>query len=96
LSSHAVVKRNMLCLSAEAVMTEQKFRVGQLVRFRGNGRTDATHLYQVVHAIPATPESELQYRLRGIYEWHERVAVESQISRAVKVSLGTASGAGMT
>ena len=76
-------------------MTEQKFRVGQLVRFQSDGRTDASDLYEVVHVIPATPESELQYRLRGIYEWHERMAVERQISRAVKVNPGTASGAGL-
>lgn len=73
-------------------MTEPKFRLGQLVRLR---RGDETHaeLYQVVHVLPATPERELQYRLRGIYEWHERVAGESQLSRAVQTEPGGATRA---
>jgi hypothetical protein len=64
-------------------MTEHKFRVGQLVRLQRGDTTSAADLYQVVHLIPGTPERELQYRLRGIYEAHERMAVEGQISRAV-------------
>jgi hypothetical protein len=67
-------------------MTEHKFRVGQLVRLQRGDTTSAADLYQVVHLIPGTPERELQYRLRGIYEAHERMAVEHQISRAVQTS----------
>lgn len=72
-------------------MTEHKFRVGQLVRLSRDDVTNTTDLYQVAHMLPTTPEGELQYRLRGIYEWHERMAVESQISRAVRINLGSAS-----
>lgn len=76
-------------------MTEQNFRVGQLVRLQRGDGASGTDLYQVVHVLPASSQGELQYRLRGIYEWHERVAAESQISRAVKINPGTASGAGL-
>jgi hypothetical protein len=77
-------------------MTEHKFRVGQLVRLQRGEATSATDLYQVVHLVPGTREGELQYRLRGIYEWHERMAVERQISRVVQTSPGSsATGTGL-
>ena len=76
-------------------MTEHKFRVGQLVRMNRGDDTKETNLYQVVHMLAATPEGDSQYRLRGIYEWHERIAVDSQISRAVQVNLGSAATAGL-
>jgi hypothetical protein len=77
-------------------MTEQKFRLGQLVRLSRGDETNAISLYEVVHVLPATPKSELQYRLRGIYEWHERVAIESQLSRAVQTNSGGATGTRLT
>jgi hypothetical protein len=76
-------------------MPDDKFRVGQLVRLRQHGSTSKTELYEVVHILPETLEGEPQYRLRGIYEWHERTAVARQISRAVRINAGKASGAGL-
>jgi hypothetical protein len=73
-------------------MTEHKFRVGQLVRLSLGDETTATDLYEIVHVLPASPDRELQYRLRGIYEWHERVAAGRQITRAVQANRGGATG----
>ena len=74
-------------------MTDHTFRVGQLVRLRQHGASSATDLYEVVQILPATLDGDCQYRLRGIYEWHERTALAREISRAVRINTERAGGA---
>lgn len=75
-------------------MTDHKFRIGQLVRLQRGDATSASALYQVVNILPETPDGEHQYRLRGLYEPHERMVTERHMSRAVQIKAGL-SGAGL-
>ena len=61
-------------------MTQATFREGQLVRLRLDQHTGLPDLYQIVSILPVASNGDLQYRLRGIYEAHERMAAEHQIS----------------
>ena len=62
-------------------MTELRFRVGQLVRLQ-QVQIGAPDLYEVVTLLPVTANGDLQYRLRGIHEPHERIVGTHQISSA--------------
>jgi hypothetical protein len=57
-------------------MTQATFREGQLVRLRLDQHTGPPDLYQIVSILPVASNGDLQYRLRGIYEAHERMAAE--------------------
>ena len=63
-------------------MTEARFRLGQLVRLRVGKALDAPDLYQVVHILEEPSRADVQYRLRGIHEPHERHVRDHQISPA--------------
>jgi hypothetical protein len=63
-------------------MAEERYRVGQLVRLRVGMTLDAPDLYQVVHILDEPSSGDVQYRLRGIHEPHERHVRDHQISPA--------------
>jgi hypothetical protein len=63
-------------------MSEGRFRVGQLVRLRVDKALGAPDLYQVVHILEEPPSGDMQYRLRGIHEPHERHVRDHQIRPA--------------
>ncbi len=60
-----------------------KFDVGQNVYFRpaGRGLQAASGAYRIVQRVPAVG-SDLQYRIKSVRESHERMAMESQLTRA--------------
>ena len=60
---------------------EHKYGVGQLVRFNRGLRSAADGDYEVCGQLPDSA-GELQYRIRSRNEMHERVASESELSRA--------------
>ena len=67
---------------AELVMTEHKFKIGQLVYFQPGSPDHARPgPYQIVRRLPES-EGEFHYVIRSTYEDHERVARESQLTRA--------------
>jgi hypothetical protein len=63
-------------------MIEERFRVGQLVRLKVSKALDVPDLYQVVHVLREPSSADVQYRLRGIHEPHERHVRDHQISPA--------------
>jgi hypothetical protein len=63
-------------------MAEERYRVGQLVRLKVGTTLDAPDLYQVVHILEGPSSGDVQYRLRGIHEPHERHVRDHQISSA--------------
>jgi hypothetical protein len=63
-------------------MTHSGFRVGQLVRLKAVNALGAPDLYKVVHILDVPPGEDVQYRLRGIHEPHERLVRNHQISPA--------------
>jgi hypothetical protein len=64
-------------------MTEGPFRLGQLVRLKGYAKAQsAPDLYQVVGILETPPSGDVQYRLRGIHEAHERHVGDHQITPA--------------
>jgi hypothetical protein len=65
-------------------MPHSKFRIGQLVRLQLDQGIGAPDLYQVVRILTGSSSGDLQYRLKGIYEAHERMVTEHQISPATK------------
>ena len=60
---------------------EHKYGVGQLVRFNRGLGSAADGDYEVCRQLPDSA-GELQYRIRSRNETHERVARESELSRA--------------
>ncbi len=66
-------------------MAEYKFKIGQVVYFRPQGSTLPLSAppgrYQIIRRLPAT-EGEFQYVIRSADENHQRVAKESELSRA--------------
>ena len=66
-------------------MAEHKFKIGQIVHFHPKKLTfqvDApSGPYQITRRLPAT-DGEFQYVIRSAYEDHERVAKESELTRA--------------
>jgi hypothetical protein len=65
---------------------QHKFRVGQLVRLHSDASITASGLYEVVRLLPSTANGELQYRLRGVHEPHERIAAQHRLSSATNPS----------
>jgi hypothetical protein len=65
-------------------MTEYKFKIGQLVYFqpKGAGQSRASGPYQITKRLPAREDGELQYQIRNAVEDHNRVARESELTRA--------------
>ena len=66
-------------------MTEQKFKIGEMVYFRPKNLEHPSDAqpgpYQILRRLPATEEGEFQYRIRSTFENHERVATESELFR---------------
>lgn len=61
-----------------------KFKVGQTVRFKPDtwhSRNSLPGSYEVRRQLPER-NGELEYQVKGANEPHERVATESQLSRA--------------
>ena len=61
-----------------------KFKIGQIVYFRpksGSQSFAPSETFQITARLPKH-EREFQYRIKGAYEEHERVAVESAVSRS--------------
>jgi hypothetical protein len=77
-------------------MTGHQFRVGDLVRVwvsvsvrPGEGVVDATAkdhisgIYEVIHLLPASPNGEPRYRIRGCSGQGECVVQKSQLASAI-------------
>jgi hypothetical protein len=66
-------------------MTEHRFKIGQVVYFHPKKSKLAAGApagpYQITRRLPAIDE-EFQYAIKSAYENHERVAAESELSRA--------------
>ena len=74
------------CQLARCLVTEHKFRIGQLVYFhpKGTGRSQvdaAAGPYQITRRLPAADDGEFQYEIRSAVEDHNRVARESELAR---------------
>ena len=68
-------------------MTEHKFKVGQLVYFHpkavGRAQLDAVPgPYLITKRLPAAEDGEFQYEIRNTLEEYNRVARESELTRA--------------
>jgi hypothetical protein len=75
------------CQLTRCLVTEYKFRIGQLVYFhpKGMGRSqvDAVPgLYQITKRLPAAEDGECQCEIRNTLEEYNRVARESDLTRA--------------
>jgi hypothetical protein len=67
-------------------MAEHKFKIGQLVHYYPNkfGRASihlASGLYQIIKRLPSA-NGEPQYEIRNTLEQYDRVARESELTRA--------------
>jgi hypothetical protein len=67
------------------VMTECRFRVGQLVRLQ-HAKIGAPDLYEVVSLLSVAANGVSQYRLRGIHEPHERLVGAHEIRSATSLA----------
>jgi hypothetical protein len=66
-------------------MAEQRFKIGHLVYLRPNSRlaTGApSGPYQITKRLPES-DGEFQYAIKSAFEDHERVALESDLIRAL-------------
>jgi hypothetical protein len=69
-------------------MTEHKFKIGQLVYFHHKGAVrpqfDAVPPgpYKITRRLPAAEDGEFQYEIRNTLEEYNRVARESELTRA--------------
>jgi hypothetical protein len=68
-------------------VTEHKFKIGQLVYFHPKGAVrpplDAVPgQYQITKRLPAARDGEFQYEIRNNLEAYNRVARESELTRA--------------
>jgi hypothetical protein len=73
------------CQLARCLVTEYKFRIGQLVYFhpKRTGRSQvnaAAGPYQIVQRLPAAEDGEFHYEIRSAVEDHNRVARESELT----------------
>jgi hypothetical protein len=78
------IRKWEVALSAERVIGH-KFKIGQIVHFRPKSRSQSfapSQPFQITARLPKN-DGEFQYRIKGAYEEHERVAVESELSRAL-------------
>jgi hypothetical protein len=66
-------------------MPGHKFNIGQIVELAPSvQRSAAAGLYQVTKCLPESDSAgEYQYRVKSINEPHERVARESELSKAL-------------
>ena len=72
---------------ARCRVTEHKFKIGQLVNFHPKGarraQLDAAPgPYQITKRLPAAEGGEFQYEIRNTLEEYNRVARESELTRA--------------
>ena len=68
-------------------MTEHKFKIGQLVYFHPKGavrsQLDAVPgSYKITRRLPAAENGECQYEISNTLEEYNRVATESELTRA--------------
>ena len=68
-------------------MTEHKFKIGQLVYFHPKRAVQlqldaAPGPYLITRRLPATQDGECQYEIRNTLEEYNRVARESELTRA--------------
>jgi hypothetical protein len=65
-------------------MPAHKFHVGQIVELASSGqRWAAGGVYEVTKRLPQSETSgEREYRIKSVHEPHERVARESDLSKA--------------
>jgi len=64
-------------------MTQHRFKIGQVVYFRPKkSRTQPTApsgAYQITKRLPAA-DGEYQYAIKSMYEQHDRIASESELT----------------
>ena len=75
------------CQLTRCLVTEYKYRIGQLVYFhpKGTGRSHVDAVpgpYQITRRLPAADIGEFQYEIRSAVEDLSRVARESELTRA--------------
>jgi hypothetical protein len=69
-------------------LAEHKFKIGQLVYFKPEkllgrpARDLGPGPYQIIKRLPATQDGEFQYTVRSKFEDQQRVARESELTRA--------------
>jgi hypothetical protein len=66
-------------------VTEYKFKIGQLVYFHPKVRPQLDVVpgpYLITRRLPATQDGECQYEIRNTLEEYNRVARESELTRA--------------
>ena len=65
-------------------MTGHRFKIGQLVRHYPKRRVsiDVSGLYQIIKRLPPADDGECQYEIRSTLEQHNRIARESELTRA--------------
>jgi hypothetical protein len=68
-------------------VTEHKFKIGQLAHFHPKGakraQLDAAPgPYLITKRVPAAKDGEFQYEIRNTLEEYNRVARESELTRA--------------
>lgn len=63
-------------------MSDHKYKIGQAVNFAPGRRSmiASSREYKVVRLLPAE-NGQLQYRIKGIAEAFERIALEAELSR---------------
>jgi hypothetical protein len=69
----------------ECLVTEYKFKIGQLVYFHPKVRPQLDVVpgpYLITRRLPATQDGECQYEIRNTLEEYNRVARESELTRA--------------
>jgi hypothetical protein len=70
---------------ARCRVTEHKFKIGQLVYFHPKVRPQLDVVpgpYLITRRLPATQDGECQYEIRNTLEEYNRVARESELTRA--------------
>ena len=63
-------------------MSAHKFRIGQIVTYRPDQRsqdTPAGGVYMIIARLPTSTDGQFEYRIRNLNEQHERVAKESEL-----------------
>jgi len=70
---------------ATSLMTEHKFKIGQIVYYHPDKSGPHVYapsgLFQVTRRLPAK-DAEFQYWIKSTFEDHDRVAKESELTRA--------------
>ena len=70
---------------ARCRVTEHKFKIGQLVYFHPKVRPQLDVVpgpYLITRRLPAAEDCEFQYEIRNTLEEYNRVARESELTRA--------------